>query len=404
MLLQDVRYALRAFRFRPGFAAVAILTLAVGIGANTAVFSVVHGVLLKPLPYHDPDRLVQIWEVNPARNWTHETVAPANFLDWKARSRSFADMAYYIGSDTRLPGLADVTLTGGGDPERLRAMTVSSNFFAVLGTAPALGRTFHADEDLPGRSRVAILSDAFWRRRFGCRPRHRRANGRSERRSHSGCWHHAEDVPRSRSTGRRLGAARTEWATVSADAAAALAARDRAPGAGRDVDRGAGRHVADCLGPRARISRDERANECRSRAAARVVRRRHAKSAPGSHGCRRPRPPRRVYQRRQLAAGAWHRSPSGGCHSYRARRRTHAAGPADPDRGPRSRRMRRARWNSPGVRCADGARADWTGNRAPSGPDCHRRGRARGGCCDNLHHHAGVRRGARLAGRAHQPE
>ena len=170
MLLQDVRYALRAFRFRPGFAAVAILTLAVGIGANTAVFSVVHGVLLKPLPYRDPDRLVQIWEVNPARNWTHETAAPANFLDWKARSRSFADMAYYIGSDTRLPGLADVTLTGGGDPERLRAMTVSSNFFAVLGTVPALGRTFHADEDLLGRSRVAILSDAFWRRRFGADP------------------------------------------------------------------------------------------------------------------------------------------------------------------------------------------------------------------------------------------
>ena len=102
MVLQDVQgYALRAFRFRPGFAAVAILTLAVGIGASTAVFSVVHGVLLKPLPYGDPDRLVQIWEINPARNWTHEAVAPANFLDWKARSRSFSAMAYYIGSDTQ---------------------------------------------------------------------------------------------------------------------------------------------------------------------------------------------------------------------------------------------------------------------------------------------------------------
>ncbi len=167
MVLQDVRYAVRALRVRPGFAAVAILTLAVGIGANTAVFSVVHGVLLKPLPYDQPDRLVQIWEVNPARNWTHETVAPANFLDWKVRTRSFTAMAYYIGSDTRAPGLVDVTLTGTGDPERLRAMTVSSNFFAVLGTVPSLGRTFQADEHLAARSHVAVLSDAFWRRRFG---------------------------------------------------------------------------------------------------------------------------------------------------------------------------------------------------------------------------------------------
>ena len=169
-MFQDLLFALRTFRFRPGFAAVAVLTLAVGIGANTAVFSVVHGVLLEPLPYADPDRLVQIWEVNPARNWTNETVAPANFLDWHARSRSFASMAYYVGSSTRVPGLDDVTLTGDGDPERVRAMNVSTNFFAVLGAAPVLGRTFHDDESLQGRPRVVVLSDGFWRRRFGADP------------------------------------------------------------------------------------------------------------------------------------------------------------------------------------------------------------------------------------------
>lgn len=167
VLMQDVRYAVRSIRLRPGFAAVAIFTLAIGIGASTAVFSVVYGVLLKPLPYREPERLIQAWETNPLRNWTHETVAPANFLDWQARNRSFEALAYYIGSDTRDPGLTDVTLTGDGDPERVRGMQVSSNFFSVLGAGAAAGRTFHPNENTRGRTHVAVLSDAFWRRRFG---------------------------------------------------------------------------------------------------------------------------------------------------------------------------------------------------------------------------------------------
>ncbi len=167
VILQDVRYALRGLWHRPAFTAVALLMIALGIGANAAVFSVVYGVLLKSLPYREPNRLVQIWETNPLRNWTSATVAPANLLDWRDRSRSFEGIAYYIGSDGKGPGLTDVTLTEGAEPERLRGMQVSGNFFEVLGSGPALGRTFTPKEALPGSPRIVVLSDAFWHRRFG---------------------------------------------------------------------------------------------------------------------------------------------------------------------------------------------------------------------------------------------
>ncbi len=170
VILQDVRYALRGLRHRPGFTSIALVTLALGIGANAAVFSVVRAVLLAPLPYRQPDRLVQIWETNPPRNWTHATVAPANLLDWRARSRSFEGIAYYVGSDTKDPDLSDATLTGAGEPDRVRAMRVSANFFGILGVESALGRTFLAAEEYRDRSAVLVLSDGFWRRRFAGDP------------------------------------------------------------------------------------------------------------------------------------------------------------------------------------------------------------------------------------------
>jgi predicted permease len=170
VILQDVRYALRGLRHRPGFALIATLMLALGIGANAAVFSVVSAVLLEPLPYRDPERLVQIWETNPLRNWTNATVAPANFLDWRATSRSFEAMAHYIGSDTKAPRVEDATLAGDGDPERARGMEVSANFFDVLGSPAAYGRTFRAEEEAKGQNHVVLLSDGFWRRRFGGAP------------------------------------------------------------------------------------------------------------------------------------------------------------------------------------------------------------------------------------------
>ena len=170
VLMQDVRYAIRGLRARAGFSAVCIAVLALGIGANAAVFSVLNGVLLKPLPYREPDRLVQIWETNPLMNWTNATVAPANLLDWRERNQSFTDIAFYLGRDGKGAHISDATLTGAAEPERVRAMDVSGNFFEVLGVEPALGRVLRQSDTLEGELRAIVLSDAFWRRRFGGDP------------------------------------------------------------------------------------------------------------------------------------------------------------------------------------------------------------------------------------------
>ena len=150
MLIQDLRYAARSLAARPGFAIVATLTLALGIGAATTIFSVVYGVLLRPLPFREPDRLVQLWETNPTMGWTQATVAPANLKDWIARNHVFDSVAWYVGSDTKGPSLSSYTLNDEGGPEQLWGVRVSPNFFAVLGVGPALGRGFEAGEDTPG--------------------------------------------------------------------------------------------------------------------------------------------------------------------------------------------------------------------------------------------------------------
>ena len=161
-LIQDVRYGLRGLRKRPGFTVVAVLTLALGIGANTAIFSVVNAVLLRPLQFRDPERLVMIWEDATFAGFPRNTPAPANYVDWKNQSHSFEDIAA-----TRE---ATFNLTGDGEPERVAAYSTSANFFPLLGVAPAIGRTFLADEDRVGANKVAVLSHGFWQTRFGGDP------------------------------------------------------------------------------------------------------------------------------------------------------------------------------------------------------------------------------------------
>jgi len=156
ILMQDIRYALRSLRRNSGFTTVAILTLALGIGANTTIFSVVNGVLLKPLPYANPDRLVTLWETHPT--WgPFLTVAPANFYDWRQQSASFARMA-------ALDPYPDFILTGRGEPRRLAGAAVTADFFPLLGVNMALGRGFRATED-----HVVVLSYSIWERYFGAR-------------------------------------------------------------------------------------------------------------------------------------------------------------------------------------------------------------------------------------------
>jgi putative ABC transport system permease protein len=169
-LRQDLRYGSRMLRKNPGFTVVAVLTLALGIGANTAIFSVVSGVLLRPMPYADPGRLVQFWETNPLKGWTQATVAPANLFDWQQQNQSFEDIAAYMGSDTKDAGMSNHFLTGEGDPERVRGLHVTGNLFSVLGVSAARGRTFTPEETLAGNHRVTVLSHDLWQRRFGGDP------------------------------------------------------------------------------------------------------------------------------------------------------------------------------------------------------------------------------------------
>ena len=158
-LYQDFRYALRLLRKSPGFAVAAVLTLALGMSANTVMFSVLNTVLLRPLPYPQPDRLVQIWETDARRGDMHGVVSPYNFLDWRSQSQTFEQMATYEYNS--------VVLTGQKAPARLSALFVTASFFDVLKVGPLKGRTFLRDEDQPGKPRVAVLGYGAWQRHFG---------------------------------------------------------------------------------------------------------------------------------------------------------------------------------------------------------------------------------------------
>src|SRR4051812_19360306 len=157
-LVADLRYSLRLLRKSPAFTAIAVATLALGIGANTAIFSAVDAVLIRPLPYTDPDRVVLVWEENLPANFPRNTPAPANFADWARMSRSFAGLAA-----TRS---GSASLTGDGVPEQIRGRRVTANFFDVLGVRPAIGRTFTAEEDRTAAP-VVVISDGLWKRRYG---------------------------------------------------------------------------------------------------------------------------------------------------------------------------------------------------------------------------------------------
>lgn len=157
----DLVHALRMLRKNPGFATAAVVTLALGIGANTAIFSVCNAVLLKPLPYSEPGRIVMLWE--QPRGGTPHTVAPANFVDWREQTHSFSEVA-------ALSPFSNLILAGQGEPARLRGAAVSSNFFSLLGVRTALGRNFLAGEDRSDRNHVVILSYRTWLERFGAQP------------------------------------------------------------------------------------------------------------------------------------------------------------------------------------------------------------------------------------------
>ena len=163
-LRQDFRYGLRMLRKSPGFTAVAVITLALAIGANTAIFSVLYPALLRPLPYEHPDRLVTLGENRPQLPCCSYTSSYPDYLDWKSTARSFASLA----------GFADdnFVLTGNGDPKTIYSAMVTPNFFSTLGVKPLLGRDFAEGEDVHGGSgpAIAILSYSLWRNVFAADP------------------------------------------------------------------------------------------------------------------------------------------------------------------------------------------------------------------------------------------
>jgi putative ABC transport system permease protein len=158
-LWQDLRYSVRVLRKNPAFALTVVVMLALGIGANTTIFSVVNAVLMEPLPYKEPDRLIRVWESNPGRGWPEFSVSAPNFQDWQSQQSVFEQLAALE--------LATFNLTGTGEPERIAAASITANLIPALGVAPILGRNFLPEEEKAGHNHVVLLSYGLWQRQFG---------------------------------------------------------------------------------------------------------------------------------------------------------------------------------------------------------------------------------------------
>src|ERR1041384_2333758 len=161
-IFTDIRFGLRILLKQPGFTLVAVITLALGIGANTAIFSLVNSILLRPLPFREPDRVVSLIQASPKLGLSSWGVSQADFAAYREQNRTFESIAIYNTTATNL--------TGAGEPERLPIATVTADFFKVFGVNPQLGRTFVEGEDAQGKNQVCVISHAFWQRRFGGDP------------------------------------------------------------------------------------------------------------------------------------------------------------------------------------------------------------------------------------------
>jgi len=162
-VISDCRYGIRQLRKNPGFTAVAVMTLALGIGANTAMFSMVDGVVLRPLPFQDAGRLYTLWERNTKMGYEQNPPAAGNFRDWRDHNRVFHQMAAFDSTQT-------FNLAGNSSPERVDGAAVSPELFALLGVSPLIGRAFSSQEDQLGQNRVVLLSYELWQRRFNANP------------------------------------------------------------------------------------------------------------------------------------------------------------------------------------------------------------------------------------------
>jgi hypothetical protein len=162
-ILQDIRYAVRTLAKRPGFTVVVVLTLALGIGANTAIFTIVNAVLLRPLPYDEPERLAMLWQTFPSRDLFTVPLSDADYVAFRDQNTTLSAVALMRNAE-------GAVLTGVGEPERVRGYLVTPNLFPLLGATAAVGRLLVPEEEEPGSGDVVLLSDGFWRERFGADP------------------------------------------------------------------------------------------------------------------------------------------------------------------------------------------------------------------------------------------
>jgi putative ABC transport system permease protein len=162
-LIKDIRYGARSLLKRGASTSLAVLALALGIGVNTAIFSVVNNVLLRPMPFAEPERVVSVWERGIRVGLERNELAPANFIDVRSQNKVFSDLGAF--------GEKSLNLSGSGDPERLDGLLVSANVLSLLGVQPAIGRVFIPEEDQPGQNQVVVLSYRLWERRFNRDPR-----------------------------------------------------------------------------------------------------------------------------------------------------------------------------------------------------------------------------------------
>src|SRR3989442_742362 len=161
-LLRDLKFSVRSPLKRPALTIIAIVTLAIGIGANTAIFSFINALLLKPLPFPDLDRVGAVWETVPSRGVERNEVTVADYLDWRAQNKTFEQLGIYRWWSTNL--------TGADSPERVQGFQVTTNFLDIVGVKPVMGRGFLAEEGEPGKDAVALLTYNLWQRRFGADP------------------------------------------------------------------------------------------------------------------------------------------------------------------------------------------------------------------------------------------
>ena len=185
-LAKDVAYAVRMLAKSPGFTLAAILSLAIGIGANTSIFSILDALLLRPLPYKDAQRLVILWNRSPGLNITEDWFSTAQYFDIKTGHHGFEQVAIAIGGN--------YNLTGRGEPERVGTIRVSSNLLPMLGQSAALGRAFSAEEDSPGRPATAVLSHGMWTRHYGADRTDARPVGHAQRIALRSGRHHAAEL------------------------------------------------------------------------------------------------------------------------------------------------------------------------------------------------------------------